>query len=132
MTIERTLAEMRDLMRRRSDLVEKLERAECSATSTGGIGDGMPRPTDTAPKVERYGIYIAELRDRIERIDKQLDLYAQDLSPAIARITDPRDAQALRLRYIEHKPASKIAHEMSYNRTAMLRIIRNAETLWLK
>ena len=126
-----TLSEMRYLMGKRIDLQGKLERAQSAATSTGGIGDGMPRPSNVDPKVERYGIYIAELTTKINNIDQILRLYADDIAPALSRVSDPRDAQVLKMRYIERKPAREIAQDMSYTRESMLRILRNAEALWL-
>jgi len=131
LTARETLAEMRHLMRERTELLEKLARAESAATTSGGLGDGMPRPTSVDPKVERYGLYIAELRGKLDNNARKLKMYSIDVCPMLARITDPRDAEALRLRYVEHMPASGVAKRMNYNRTAMLRIIKNAEAIWM-
>jgi hypothetical protein len=132
MTIPETLAEMRHLMRTKDTLQERLVRAESAATTSGGIGDGMPRAASTAPTVAQYGLYIADLRADIDRIDRKLAMYAEDLQPVIARVTDARDAEVLRRRYVEHQPARKIAQAMRYTRESILRIIRNAEALWMR
>lgn len=132
MTIPETLSEMRFLMHRKTTLQDQLERARSAATTSGGIGDGMPHGNAQEPKLERYGLYIAELSAQIDTIDRKLAIYADDLRPVINRVGDARDAEALRLRYINNLSASKVAEKMQYNRTAMLRIIRNAEAIWMK
>lgn len=127
MTIPETLAEMRFLMRQRADLASKLQRAESSATSTGGMGDGMPRSNNSEPKVERYGIYIAELKSQIDNIDQHLSLYSRTVRSAISKVTEPVSAEILRLRYVDLMPVRAIAIRMHYSREYTFDKLRTAE-----
>lgn len=131
MTIPETLAEMRFLMHRKTTLQDQLERARSAATTSGGIGDRMLRGNAQEPKLERYGLYIAELSAQIDTIDRKLAIYAEDLQKIISSIPGLVDRAALYKRYIECKSVRRVAKELSYSREWMYTYLKNAEKKWL-
>jgi hypothetical protein len=128
MTIAETLAEMRELMRKRSNLQDRITRAESAATSASVSLDGMPKSPSGESRLERCALYLADLRAEMEQIDRKLAIYTEDIRRALPRVRDTRDSEILRMRYVEHLPVRQIAERMNYERKWLYGLLRKAES----
>lgn len=123
------LGEMRELIRIRSELLHRMERAESLATSSGGIGDGMPRGTPTEPKLQRLCIELADLGSDLSFAEQRLKSCRAEVEPMIAALPAGTARMMLRLRYIDWLPVGEVAFRAGYNRQHAYRALQNAERL---
>lgn len=127
MTISDTLSEIRHLLRERSMLEDRIARAESAATSATATLTGMPKSDSGESRIERCALYLAELRAQVEQIDRKLALFGEDVEKALPRVQDARDAEILRMRYVEHLSVREIARKLNYERKWLYDLLRKAE-----
>lgn len=128
MTAKDAFAELRNLLRKRAMLQRRLDRIQDAAYNVaGGIGDGMPRATDTDARVERGVLDGEELQADIAIIDHDIATYQRCIRPSIEGMPTGIERTLLRMRYLEGKTMKETAKKAGYNRQHGYRALAAAE-----
>lgn len=106
------LRRYRDSLRRERELAEELERLQSEATRITPLLSGMPGGPGDGQKVPRAVERIVQAQQELqEQVDRCADVRGE-IAAAIAQVTDYRDNEILRRRYILGQRFEEIATEV--------------------
>lgn len=108
------LRRYQDSLRREQELAEEVEQLRSRACKVTPSLSGMPGGTSDGQALPRAVEQILEAQQELEEQIEQCNAIRQEVIDAIEQVTNPRDKEILRRRYLLGQRWEEIAERMSY------------------